>query len=569
MNRIFPENRWTRKNIPCLGIREDDTEFYQVDWVSGAAALIRREATEEIGYFDERFFMYWEDADLCQRMKKAGWDVVYCPNPEVTHLVGRCTEQNVVVNLARFHKSAFLLEQKQERNRWPGYPVLVALALEFHFLVRLLCKGVQGRTRRGKAGVLPDKTKVLRIIARLNIGGPAIHVAVLTHGLDPTIFESTLIAGTVSRFEGDMTYLVDTSDRKPIIISELQRELNLKKDVKSLFRLLKILGQEKPDIVHTHTAKAGAIGRIAVFLHNLTHTRKVLAVHTFHGHVFRGYFSKLQSLFFVGAERMLAKITDVIITLSEGQKSELRLRYHIARANKFRNVNLGFDLQPFLSAERSGGQFRKSLGVDGNSILIGIVGRLVPIKNHKVFLKAAKLFLEENPDIRIIFLIVGDGELRNDLMAYCKQQGLSRYVRFCGWQTDLPKVYADLDILALSSINEGTPVSIIEAMASSVPVISTDAGGVRDLLGATVQHVSSNGFQVRERGILCEQGNAEALAAGLGYLVENHSRLKTEMSERARLFVEQNFLKERLLQDMESLYLELMAKGKRRHIEPG
>ena len=409
----------------------------------------------------------------------------------------------------------------------------------------------------------------MRIIARLNIGGPAIHVAVLTHGLDPAIFESTLISGTVSPFEGDMTYLVDSSDRKPIIISELQRELNFKKDLKSLFRLLKILGQEKPDIVHTHTAKAGAIGRIAVFLHNLTRMRRVLTVHTFHGHVFLGYFSKLQSVFFVGAERMLAKITDVIITVSEGQKRELHLRYHIARANKFRNVSLGFDLQPFLSARQSRGQFRKSLGVDDTTIVVGIVGRLVPIKNHKMFLKAAKLFLEENLDVRIVFLIVGDGELRNDLMAYCKQQGLFRYVRFCGWQTDLPKVYADLDILALSSINEGTPVSIIEAMASSVPVISTDAGGVRDLLGAPVQHVSSNGFQVHERGILCEQGNAEGLAEGLRYLIEDYSRLKKEMSERARLFVEHNFSKERLLKDMESLYLELMAKGKRRRNDPG
>ena len=190
---------------------------------------------------------------------------------------------------------------------------------------------------------------------------------------------------------------------------------------------------------------------------------------------------------------------------------------------------------------------------------IGIVGRLVPIKNHKLFLKSARIFLDQNPDIRVKFLIIGDGELRNDLMTYCEGEGLSGYVKFCGWKRDLPKVYADIDIVALTSKNEGTPVSIIEAMACSVPVISTDAGGVRDLLGARVQDVSSNGFQVHERGILCQQGDAEGLAEGLKYLVENYAPLKREMSGRARIFVEQNYSKERLLHDVEALYLELMG----------
>jgi len=176
-----------------------------------------------------------------------------------------------------------------------------------------------------------------------------------------------------------------------------------------------------------------------------------------------------------------------------------------------------------------------------------------------MFLESAKIFLDHNPDILARFLIIGDGELRNDLVKCCEQQGVSRYVKFCGWQTDLANVYADLDIVALTSINEGTPVSIIEAMASSVPVISADAGGVRDLLGAPVQGVSSNGFQVHERGILCQQGDVEGFAMGLKYLVENHSRLKKEMSRGARLFAEQNFAKERLLHDIESLYVELMG----------
>jgi glycosyltransferase involved in cell wall biosynthesis len=201
------------------------------------------------------------------------------------------------------------------------------------------------------------KIKVLRIIARLNIGGPAIHVALLTDGLDPTRFESSLVAGKVSRQEGDMSYLVEGGDGKAVMIPELQRDLNPIKDVKSFFRVLRILGREKPDIVDTHTAKAGSIGRIAVFAHNLMHRRKVRVVHTFHGHVFRGYFGKLKTLFFVWAERMLAKITDLIIVISESQKSELCGNYHIAPAHKFRVIPLGFDLAPFLSCRSDSGQW--------------------------------------------------------------------------------------------------------------------------------------------------------------------------------------------------------------------
>jgi glycosyltransferase involved in cell wall biosynthesis len=536
---------------------DDEKGVYGVDWVSGAAAVIRRDAVEQIGYFDERFFMYWEDADLCQRMKVSGWDVVYYTGSRVTHIVAVCTEQSFVLNQARFHKSALLLEQKQKRNRWPGHLIIAAAALELHFLIRLLWRAIQGQARRAEAGAVPRPIKVLRIIARLNIGGPAIHVALLTQGLDPTRFESTLITGEVSPEEGDMSYLFDGFDKKPIMIPELQREPNLENDLKSLFRVLRILSEEKPDIVHTHTAKAGAIGRIAVLLHNLIHDRNVRVLHTFHGHVFRGYFGKMKSLFFMWVERLLAKVADVVVAISESQKSELVSKYHIGPASKFRIVELGFDLDRFFSIEPLKGEFRKSMGLDRDTILVGIIGRLVPIKNHKMFLKSAKLFLGNNPGVPVKFLIIGDGELRKELETFSQQQGLSGYVRFCGWHRDLPKVYADLDILCLTSINEGTPVSIIEAMASSVPVISTDAGGVRDLLGMPVRGMSQDGFQVLERGILCRQDDPRGFAKGLEYVIQN-IHIWEEISNSARSFVARIHSKERLLQDMESVYLELL-----------
>jgi GT2 family glycosyltransferase len=584
LNRIFPNNRWRRRNMPYFWVSDDEEDFYEVDWVSGAAAVIRRDAVEEIGYFDERFFMYWEDADLCQRMSVSGWDVVYHTGSQVTHLVAVCTEQNFVLNEARFHKSAFLLEQKQERNRWLGHLIIVAVALEFHFVFRLLWRAVEGRTRPRRVGTLPDRIKVLRIIARLNVGGPAIHVALLMHGLDPRVFESILVTGKVSSQEGDMSYLLDGSDKKAIMVSKLQRDLNLKNDLKALFRVLRILIQERPDVVHTHTAKAGAIGRIAVFVHNFVFGRKVRVIHTFHGHVFRGYFGKLKSLFFVWTERLLARITDVVVAVSEGQTRELSSQYHIAPKDKFRVVRLGFDLEPFFSAANLKGQFRKSLGIDSEMILVGIVGRLVPIKNHKMFLRSARIFLDNNPDVPARFLIIGDGELRNDLVAFCELQGLSDHVKFCGWKRDLPEVYADIDILCLTSINEGTPVSIIEAMASSVPVISTDAGGVRDLLGSPtrpslranppagqsesarstngqVPGISQDQFQVCERGILCQQDDAEALAGGLEYVIRN-KHVWEDISNSARSFVANIYSKERLLRDLESVYLELLKRDR-------
>lgn len=438
------------------------------------------------------------------------------------------------------------------------------------------------------------KIKILRIIARLNIGGPAIHTALLTQGLDPDRFQSVLVAGKVSAKEGDMNYLADTYGIKPIIISDLQREISIVNDVMCFFYILRIINKEKPDIVHTHTAKAGTVGRIAVFIHNLIYGGKIRVVHTFHGHVFHGYFGRMMSTIFVLTERILAKITDLVIAISESQKNELVNKYRIVRASKVRVVKLGFDLEPFLLSKdkpkvknltqifHSGesnfvteqGRTRDlTAGVVDDQIprrtplsnkmaspewKIGIVGRLVPIKNHKMFLESAKIFLEQNPSIKAFFLIIGDGELREELIAYCKQQGLSDHVQFCGWQKKLPEIYSNLDIVALTSNNEGTPVSLIEAMACSVPVIATDAGGVRDLLGNSQLDVVSDGFKICERGILCRDNDAKGFAGGMKYLV-NNKRLREERASAAKSFVVQNFSKERLVREMELLYTELLS----------
>ena len=414
------------------------------------------------------------------------------------------------------------------------------------------------------------KIKILRIIARLNIGGPAIHTALLTQGLDPDQFQSVLVAGKVSAKEGDMSYLADTYGIKPIIISDLQREISIVNDVMCFFRILRIINQEKPDIVHTHTAKAGTIGRIAAFIHNLIYGGKTRVVHTFHGHVFHGYFGRIMSTIFILIERILAKITDLVIAISESQKNELVNKYRIVRASKVRVVKLGFDLEPFLSSKDHSGESTQIFNSGksdfvADKLKIGIIGRLVPIKNHKMFLESAKIFLEQHPSIKAFFLIIGDGELREKLIAYCKQQGLSDHVQFCGWQKKLPEIYSNLDIVALTSNNEGTPVSLIEAMACSVPVIATDVGGVQDLLGDSQSEVVSDGFKICERGILCRKNDAKGFANGLKYLVEARQGEREEIINCARIFVEQKYSKQRLIKDIEALYTELM-KNQSKHI---
>jgi len=401
------------------------------------------------------------------------------------------------------------------------------------------------------------KIKILRIITRLNIGGPSIHVSLLTRGLDPNRFESILVSGNVSDLEGDMSYVATDLGLNPLVLPSLRREISLRRDIRTLVRLLKILDQEKPDIVHTHTAKAGTLGRIAVFIHNRLHKKRVLVVHTFHGHVFHGYFSRLKSQMFIWAERLLGKATDVIIAISGSQKSELSRKYRIAPEEKFRIVRLGFDLQPFSSIKNLKGQFRRGVGVNPESVLIGIVGRLVAIKNHKMFLDAAKRFIEKNRGIQAKFVIIGDGELRQELMSYSVAIGLSDIVIFCGWARDLPEVYADLDILVLTSINEGTPVSIIEAMASSVPVISTDAGGVRDLIGSPRSKYDLDGFEVCQRGLICPEGDANGLAKGIKFLLMNSS-LRQETSNAARKFAKRDYSEDRLRREIELIYLNLI-----------
>jgi len=567
LTRFFPNNPFTRENI--LTTQSDGKTPMEVDWVSGACMVVRRKAVDDIGLMDERFFLYWEDADWCKRMWENGWKVVYFPQGSVIHYVGGSSTQAFLRSSFEFHTSSYKLFEKHNKTSFWFVKPLAITGISLRLCLVMISNGiilwhqrhplVESHKKESIALEKDRKIKILRIIARLNIGGPAIHVHLLTEGLDKKKFELILAVGKLSPQEGDMSYLFDAADNKPIIIPELQREISLRMDLKALQRIFSKLIQEKPDIVHTHTAKAGTSARLAVLMYNLIYGKKVRIVHTFHGYVFEGYFSKAKSLLFVWIERLLARFTDVIIALSGIQKKELVEKFRIAPTDKIKTVQLGFDLRPFLGSEALKGQFRRSLGISNDTLLIGIVGRLVPIKNHFMFFNAAQFFLEHNPDANIKFIVIGDGELRDGLEGYSTKLGLDDHVVFCGWMRNVPMVYADLDILALTSSNEGTPVSIIESMASSVPVIATDAGGVIDLLGPSDGLHKSDGFEVCERGILCRKNDAQGFTKGLKYLIDGNIQEKQKRLMRARSFAIERFSEKRLLNDIESLYIELMA----------
>lgn len=385
----------------------------------------------------------------------------------------------------------------------------------------------------------PDKLKILRIITRLNIGGPAIHAILLSSELNRnTLYKDILVCGRVSDSEGDMIYLARDKGVVPIVVEELGREISFKNDIKALLKIYSIIKKEEPDIVHTHTAKAGTLGRLAAIFAGVP-----VKIHTFHGHVFDGYFNPFKARLFVLIERFLALFTDKVITVSAAVKDDIVNKLKVAGESKSVVIPLGLELGDFLECEGRKNVFRRSRGLPDDTILVGIVGRLVPIKNHRMFLDAACAILKREPAVKMRFIIIGDGELRRDLGEYAAAKGLERHVVFTGWVEDLASIYSDLDIVTLTSLNEGTPVSLIEAMASGRPVISTGVGGVVDFV--------RDGYN----GLIVKSGDVETLAGRILELAEDGSRRKA-LGMRGRESVAGAFSKDRLVRDIEGLYAE-------------
>ena len=388
---------------------------------------------------------------------------------------------------------------------------------------------------------------MVRVITRLNIGGPAIQAAGLSPALEPLGFDVTLVHGALGRGEGDMRYLL-SSDSRTIFVAPLTREIRPWSDLRAFISLYRIFRRERPLIVHTHMAKAGSLGRLAATLYNLTrgqHSRARI-VHTYHGHVLEGYFGGLKTSAFIALERWLARRSDALIAIAPAVRDELLNDHGIGRAGQYHLVPLGFDLRAFATIDRHARESaRRELHIAADAPVVTTVGRLTAIKDQARLLAIAREIADRRPNL--VVLMVGDGELRQQLETRAAALGLAGQVRFLGWRRDLATIYAATDVFALTSRNEGTPVALIEAMASGVPGVATNVGGVPTVIADA------------SMGVLVERDDEAAFVAGVMRLLDAPDR--AAMAARARAHVFEHFDSQRLVRDIERLYRQLLASN--------
>jgi glycosyltransferase involved in cell wall biosynthesis len=402
--------------------------------------------------------------------------------------------------------------------------------------------------------------KVIRIIARLNVGGPARHVVWLVTGLSRLGFETVLVAGTVPEGEQDMSYFADEHGVTPVYLREMSRELTWRDGIVCL-RLFWLLLREGPAVVHTHTAKAGAAGRAAAVLYNLVSAitpgrSRTAVVHTYHGHVFHSYYGRWKTRLFLAAERMLAQFTDRILVLSEQQRTEISEHFRIGSPAQYQIVPLGMDAEGLRKSMVAADGARGLLAAPAHSRIVGLVGRITAVKNHDLFLEAMAVLASRHVDVG--GLIVGDGDLRAGAEQRARALALDDRVRFTGAQRAMGVVYSAVDVLVLTSRNEGTPLSLIEAMICGRPIVATAVGGVVDLLGPSLATASAvpDDVSLRERGVLVLRADATAVADAI-QLVLDSPELAERMTASARQFAEATFSVERLVRDVAQIYRDV------------
>lgn len=384
--------------------------------------------------------------------------------------------------------------------------------------------------------------KILRIINRFNLGGISYNVSYLSKYL-PENYDTLLIGGPEEPGEESSLYIPHSLGLQPEIILELRRSVNPLSDYLAYRKIKKIIRDYKPDIVHTHASKAGAVGRLAAY-----HCKVPVIVHTFHGHVFHGYFGKFKTNIFKWIERYLAKRSTAIVAISEVQKKELCLDHRICEAEKIQVIPLGFDLNRFKEGQiEKRNQFRTKYHIAGDEIVIGIIGRLAPIKNHYLFIDAIE-YVSKNSKRKISAYIVGDGETKEALMAYVKEKGLNysmgtgkkELICFTSWIREVDVALAGLDIVCLSSKNEGTPVSLIEAQAASKFIVTTNVGGIKDILHP-------------ECGLLSEANDEMTFKNNLLFAVNNFEEVQSKAGLASESVIKK-FHYTRLCEDMDALY---------------
>lgn len=381
--------------------------------------------------------------------------------------------------------------------------------------------------------------KVVRIITRLNVGGPSKHVSWLSNGLDQKGWHNILVSGKVEADENDMSEFLGAFNIEHIELESLKRSISPKDDYKSIIEIYQLLKKEKPAIVHTHMSKAALLGRVAVMFYNLLNADKIKTVHTFHGHTFHGYFSPVKEKLFLNIERFLARFaTDKIITISNQQQDEILNRFKVGTKEQHVRINLGIDTNFVSKLDRT--SLRNDFKIPLGAKVFGIVGRIADIKNHDLFIESVKCFNEKFMDENIYFVVIGDGE--KGFVDNLKMKSIDlKNIIFAGNQTDPSYFYGGLDFLVLTSKNEGTPVSILEAFAAEIPVISTAVGGVIDIIGND------------DRGYLIDSSQEELAKAYDNILkVNSHNKV-----QKAKDFVENNYSIGSLVNNIDKLYKQL------------
>jgi glycosyltransferase involved in cell wall biosynthesis len=391
-----------------------------------------------------------------------------------------------------------------------------------------------------------EPIRVLRVIARLNVGGPALHVSYLTEGLGARGYATTLAAGSISEGEGSMASLAERRVGRIVSIPELQREISPVGDAVSVARLVALIRSVRPHVLHTHTAKAGTVGRVAARLAG--QSRPPLVVHTFHGHTLRGYFGPAQEQVFRRIETGLARDTDALVAVSPEVRDEL-VELGVAPATRFAVVRLGIDLEERMAGAGDGRELRSSLGIGPDTFAVGWVGRMTAIKSAEDVLRTVRRLRDRGVDAALV--MIGDGPDRPALERLGRDLEIDGVTHFVGFQDDVGRWYHAFDALLLTSRNEGTPVSAIEALASGRPVVATAVGGVPDVV--------TDGTD----GYLVEYGDTGAAADRLALLARD-AALRARMGAAGRQRVLRRYRVPRLVEDVDRLYRSLLtAKGLR------
>jgi glycosyltransferase involved in cell wall biosynthesis len=380
-----------------------------------------------------------------------------------------------------------------------------------------------------------------------------LNAAYLTKYLAPE-FETMLLVGDREQHETDAAFVTDGLGIRPVYVPEMGRSIDPRRDYLAYKKVQAIIRSFQPDIVHTHAAKPGAVGRMAARA-----CKVPVVVHTYHGHVFHSYFNKAKTRFILSAERYLGRLSDAIIAISEAQRQELAVDFRIAPEAKFHVVPLGLDLDKFQHGQaEKRRQFRQEFGVGDNTVVVSIIGRLVPVKNHGLFLAGLRQVLAGSKR-HVKAFIIGDGETRSQLEAQASALGIAFSTQqdsahghplvFTSWRSDVDRIMAGSDIIALTSLNEGTPVSLIEAQAANRPVVSTRVGGIADIVAEG------------HTGLLSDVQDVQGFAANLLALVENEA-LRQRLGNNGAAHVMQRFSYQRLVRDMSALYQQLLNQQK-------